>query len=115
MTGATMRDQSTVTGALIALHTAERFSDLPAAIVRVYAKFTDELDLSLHGDGAFSAFEAWREALRIPPAAVHCTVYDEALHLQAQAALCGTSMRLIAYGATPTAGRGTSTESGVAA
>ncbi|MFE4701058.1 hypothetical protein ACFRIC_28760 [Streptomyces sp. NPDC056738] len=57
------------------------FPELPAPVIDVSSIYPERLSLSLHPlQGSFAAFEAWRVALGIAPAAVdfhvqsdHCT------------------------------------------
>lgn len=66
MNARTLSDLAAPLTALVALDA--KFSHLPAPNVDLCPVYPDRLRLSLH-DG-LSAFEAWREALNIDPAAV---------------------------------------------
>ncbi|MCM1949515.1 hypothetical protein NC315_29695 [Streptomyces sp. G2] len=66
MNARTLSDLTAPLTALIVLDT--KFSHLPAPNVDFCPVYPDRLRLSLHDD--LGAFEAWREALNIDPAAV---------------------------------------------
>ncbi|MFF2777892.1 hypothetical protein ACFVU3_23620 [Streptomyces sp. NPDC058052] len=66
MNARTLADLAAPLTALVALDA--RFSHLPAPNVDLCPVYPDRLCLSLHDD--LGAFEAWREALNIDPAAV---------------------------------------------
>lgn len=77
---------------------AADFGHLSAPFVAVSTIYPDRLELSFHDD--LAGFEAWREALGIPPEAV---VYREQSHghtrvLKASADRVGTVVDLVGYG-----------------
>nr|WSZ15606.1 hypothetical protein OH837_20905 [Streptomyces canus] len=94
--GLTLDDLSVPLRALRLL--AADFGHLSAPFVAVSTIYPDRLELSFHDD--LAGFEAWREALGIPPEAV---VYREQSHghtrvLKASADRVGTVVDLVGYG-----------------
>ncbi|MFF2809350.1 hypothetical protein ACFVT2_19645 [Streptomyces sp. NPDC058000] len=70
--------------------------DLPAVNVTISRIYPDRLELSCH-DG-FTVFEAWREALAIPPEAVtHDELDKDTRTLEADIDFAGVRLRLIGY------------------
>ncbi|MFG3141004.1 hypothetical protein ACGFZA_32960 [Streptomyces sp. NPDC048211] len=84
------------------------FPHLPAPVVDVNSLYPDRLSLSLHEqNGAFTAFEAWRAALSIDPAAVdfHVQFDGRTGVLNAEAKYAGATIELTAYTRVPTTAR----------
>ncbi|WP_275463766.1 hypothetical protein [Streptomyces noursei] len=78
---------------------AADFADLPAVNVEISRIYPGRLELSCH-DG-FAVFEAWREALAIPPETVTHGELDEGTRtLKAYIDFVGARLRLIGYSRT---------------
>ncbi|KOX32941.1 hypothetical protein ADL07_11900 [Streptomyces sp. NRRL F-4707] len=71
--------------------------NLPAPNVSVSPHYPGVLEFSIHGD--LAAFEAWREALGIDPAAVRRNLQsgDTTMVLSASAEVADARVRLVGY------------------
>ncbi|WP_411121290.1 hypothetical protein [Streptomyces sp. x-19] len=94
MSALTMSDLAAPMRALRLL--AADFADLPAVNLGISRIYPGRLELSCH-DG-FDVFEAWREALAIPPEAVtHDELDKDTRTLEADVDFAGVRLRLIGY------------------
>ncbi|MEU2507655.1 hypothetical protein ABZ621_23500 [Streptomyces sp. NPDC007863] len=86
--------------ALIAMEA--KFPHLPAPCVNVTTIFPDRLELSFHYDD-FAAFETWREALNMPPAAVehHVQGGGTTAVRSVHGRFAGAHVRLVGYAPIP--------------
>ncbi|MEV6357691.1 hypothetical protein [Streptomyces hydrogenans] len=99
MNARTLSDLAAPMTALIVLDT--KFSHLPAPNVDFCPVYPDRLRLSLHDD--LGAFEAWREALNIDPAAVVHRVQGGGgtRVLKVHGRFVGADIELVGFGLVP--------------
>ncbi|MFF3928167.1 hypothetical protein [Streptomyces hirsutus] len=82
--------------ALLRLLTADH-PDLPAVDIHVSSHYPNALEFAIHND--LGAFEAWREALGIDPAAVRRNLQsgDMTMVLSATAEIADATVRIVGY------------------
>jgi hypothetical protein len=94
----TLSSQQTAADAVAAVF--RLLGHLPGAAMQIDTIIPERVDISLHDD--LGDFEAWREALGIPPSAVTVRKSSSYFYLKAEGEFAGARVELVGFGPTLT-------------